>query len=498
VDDALNGPLPIYELQPIALKATSSKEALPSKVAQVEAVGLNEDEMTLIIKRFKTALKGRKEYPNRNKIKGKHSCFKCGKTSHFIANCSDNDSDQGQEKNGKKDKKKNYRKAKGEAHLGKEWDSDCSSSDSDDEGLAASAFNKSSLFPNERHICLMAKEKKVRVRDTPKYTSSSDEESSDDEVNYSSLFKGLDRAKVEKINKLIDALNEKDRLLEKQEDILYEEHDKFVSVQKSLALKTKRNEMLSSELSACHESISSLKSLNDELNAKLEEANETRSCVEHVIICNRCKDFDVDACDKHLNSIAKLNDEVASLNAQLKTCKIHFDTLKFARDAYTVCRHPSIKDGLGFQKETKNLTSQRTPVLNKEKGKAPMASSPQRNHAFIYDRKVASRSHYNRSYDHVAHNSHAMFASSSTFVHGRSRPRKNQVVSHVSRRMCKEPSTIYHACNTSFVLSCKNAKVVARKLGSKCKGDKTCIWVPKTIVTNLVGPNKSWVPKTQD
>jgi hypothetical protein len=43
----------------------------------------------------------------------------------------------------------------------------------------------------------------------------------------------------------------------------------------------------------------------------------------------------------------------------------------------------------------------------------------------------------------------------------------------------------------------KNTKVVARKLGSKCKGDKTCIWVPKVIVTNLVGPNKSWVPKTQ-
>ena len=49
---------------PIALKATSSREALPSKVAQVEAARLNEDEMALIIKRFKTALKGRKEYPN--------------------------------------------------------------------------------------------------------------------------------------------------------------------------------------------------------------------------------------------------------------------------------------------------------------------------------------------------------------------------------------------------------------------------------------------------
>jgi hypothetical protein len=95
-------------------------------------------------------------------------------------------------------------------------------------------------------------------------------------------------------------------------------------------------------------SISSLKSLNDDLNAKLEEANKSSSCVEHVNICNRCKDFDIDACNEHLISITKLNDEVASLNAQLKTCKISFDQLKFARDAYIVGRHPSIKDGLDF------------------------------------------------------------------------------------------------------------------------------------------------------
>jgi hypothetical protein len=139
-------------------------------------------------------------------------------------------------------------KTKGEAtHIGKEWDSKCSSSDSDDEGLATSAFDKSSLFPNEHHTCLMAKENKVRTQDTPKYTSSSDEKS-DDDVDYSDLFKGLDRSKVDKINELIDALNEKDRLLEKQEDILYEEHDKLVNAEKSLALEVKRNEVLSSEL----------------------------------------------------------------------------------------------------------------------------------------------------------------------------------------------------------------------------------------------------------
>jgi hypothetical protein len=362
--------------------------------------------------------KDAKSTPNKNKTRGKRSCFKCSKTSHFIAQCPDNENDQAQERHGKKEKKKNYRKEKGKVHLGKELDSDNSSSDSDDEGLAASAFDKSSLFPNECHTCLMAKEKKVRIRDTPKYSSSSNEESSDDEVDYSDLFKGLDRAKVEKINELVDALNEKDRLLEKQEDILYEEHDKFVSVQKSLALEIKKNELLSSEVSTCHESISSIKNLNDELNTKLEKVDETSSCVEHVVICNRCKDVNF---DEHAVTIAKLNNEVASLDAQLKTCKDDFDKLKFARDAYTVGRHPSIKDGLGFRNETKNITSQRTSVLNKEKGKAPMASSSQKNHSYIYDRKLTR--HNERSYDHAAYNdSHAMFASGSAFVHGRNRP----------------------------------------------------------------------------
>jgi hypothetical protein len=126
VDDIANGPLPLYVPQPVALKVTSSKAALPNKVAQLEATRLNEEEMTLVIKRFKTALKGRKEYSNNNKSKGKRSCFKCGKSGHFIAQCPDNDNDQAQEKKGKKERKKNYRKAKGEAHISKEWDSDCS------------------------------------------------------------------------------------------------------------------------------------------------------------------------------------------------------------------------------------------------------------------------------------------------------------------------------------------------------------------------------------
>jgi hypothetical protein len=258
-------------------------------------------------------------------------------------------------------------------------------------------------------------------------------------------------------------------LLDKQEDIIYEEHDKFINVQKSLALEIKKNELLSSELSTCHDSISSVKSLNVDLNVKLEKVNVTSSSVEHVSICNRCKDFDIDVCNKHASTIINLNNDVASPNAQLKTCKDNYEKLKFARGAYTIGRHPLIKDGLGFQKGTKNLTSQMTSTLNKEKGKAPMASSSshdQKNHAYLY-------------------------------AHGRNRPRRHHVAPHVPRKASTGPTMFYQTCDASFVLLCKNDKVVARSLGPKCKRNKTCILVPKSVVTNLVGPNKSWVPKTQ-
>jgi hypothetical protein len=72
----------------------------------VEAAGLNEDEMALIIKRFKTALKGRKEYSNKNKTRGKRSCFKCDKTGHFIAQCPDNENDQGKKDMGRRRRRK--------------------------------------------------------------------------------------------------------------------------------------------------------------------------------------------------------------------------------------------------------------------------------------------------------------------------------------------------------------------------------------------------------
>jgi hypothetical protein len=57
IDDIANRSLPQhYDPQLVALKATNNKETLPDKVAQIEAVGLNEDEMALVIKCLKTAI----------------------------------------------------------------------------------------------------------------------------------------------------------------------------------------------------------------------------------------------------------------------------------------------------------------------------------------------------------------------------------------------------------------------------------------------------------
>ena len=68
------------------------------------------------------------------------------------------DSDMGDDKRGnkKKEKKRYYKKKGDEAHMGREWDSDESSTDSSsDEDVTNIAINKGHLFPNVCHKCLM-------------------------------------------------------------------------------------------------------------------------------------------------------------------------------------------------------------------------------------------------------------------------------------------------------------------------------------------------------
>jgi hypothetical protein len=120
--------------------------------------------------------------------------------------------------------------------MGREWDSDESSTySSSDEDDAIIAVNKGLLFPNVGHKCLIAKDgkKKVHSRATPKYTKSDDEgSSSDNEEDLISLFANLTMDQKKKLNELIETINEKDDLLECQEDLLVKENKKFVKLKK--------------------------------------------------------------------------------------------------------------------------------------------------------------------------------------------------------------------------------------------------------------------------
>jgi hypothetical protein len=300
------------KVQPVAFKATEEKkdESTPSRLP-IDASKLDNEEMTLIIKSFRQILKQRKG--KNYKPLSKRVCYRCGKSSHFIAKCPySSDSDRDEDKKGKKKmEKKYYKKKGGEAHMGREWDSDESSTDSSsDEDAANIAVKKGLLFPNVGHKCLMAKDgkrKKVHSRDTPKYTTSDDEgSSSDNDDDLISLFANLTMDQKEKLNELIETINEKDDLLECQEDLLVKENKKIVKLKNTYALEVEKSENLTKELSMCNDSISCLRIENDNLIAKIEESNVCKastSTVENVTICTRCRDVNVESIDDHLAMI---------------------------------------------------------------------------------------------------------------------------------------------------------------------------------------------------
>jgi hypothetical protein len=117
--------------------------------------------------------------------------------------------------------------------------------------------------------------------------------------------------------------------------------------------------MLAFELSSCHSSITSFKSLNDDLNARIEKLSVASSSMEHVSICAKCKDHDFDACSNHASTIAKLNDEIVQLNVHLKLTKNEVEKIKFARDAFTIGRHPPLRMDLVSKRELRTLTDKR-------------------------------------------------------------------------------------------------------------------------------------------
>jgi hypothetical protein len=60
-----------------------------------------------------------------------------------------------------------------------------------------------------------------------------------------------------------------------------------------------------------------------------------------------------------------------------------------------------------------------------------------------------------------------------------------------------EHNISFKTFDASYVLTNKSGKVVAKYVGGKHKSPKTCVWVPKVLVSNVKGPKTVWVHKNK-
>jgi hypothetical protein len=60
-----------------------------------------------------------------------------------------------------------------------------------------------------------------------------------------------------------------------------------------------------------------------------------------------------------------------------------------------------------------------------------------------------------------------------------------------------EHNISFKTFDASYVLINKSSKVVAKYVEGKLMGPKTCVWIPKVLVSNVKGPKTVWVPKNK-
>jgi hypothetical protein len=105
-------------------------------------------------------------------------------------------------------------------------------------------------------------------------------------------------------------------------------------------------------LNVCNDSISCLRDENAMLKSKIDELNVCKpstSTGDHVSICTRCRNVNVNAINDHLALIKQQNDHIAQLTAKINEHEIENEKFKFARSMLYSGRRPGIKDDIGFQ-----------------------------------------------------------------------------------------------------------------------------------------------------
>jgi prefoldin subunit 5 len=192
-------------------------------------------------------------------------------------------------------------------------------------------------------------------------------------------------------------------------------HDSISSLRNenaSLASKIK-------ELNVCNDSISCLRDENAMLKSKIDElriCKPSTSTVEHISICTRCSDVNVETINDHLALIKQQNDHIAQLTAKINEHEIENEKFKFARSMLYNGRRPSIKNDIGFQQGSNVKLNAPKRLSNFVKSKAPMVQDnegyilyptnyPEHKISSIHARKPHNISHHAFMYKNEASSS---------------------------------------------------------------------------------------------
>jgi hypothetical protein len=158
-------------------------------------------------------------------------------------------------------------------------------------------------------------------------------------------------------------------------------------------------------------------------------------------------------------------------------------------------RCPGIKDDIGFQQGSQSnvkLNALKIKLSNFGKGKAHMVQDregyilypenyPKHKIRKIHARKPHTVSHHAYLYSNEAsrHSTHIKM------------PKKKVV------NASNEHNISFKTFDASYVLTNKSGKVVVKYVGGKHKSLKTCVWVPKVLVSNVKRSKTVWVPKNK-
>jgi hypothetical protein len=153
----------------------------------------------------------------------------------------------------------------------------------------------------------------------------------------------------------------------------------------------------------------------------------------------------------------KTTPKIASQPSKKQVQNENDERVEYAKSVFLNARRPHIKSGIGYKNGVRH--NYRVNTKSQEFIKLTKANVQQEKKQSI---KTTGNTYY--SYTNTSH------------------------VSHMS----------YHDFDASYVLMRNNfGKNITLHVGPHHKRSKTCVWVPKCLVTNLRGHNQIWVPKTK-